>query len=578
MSLYSHSFNLLSPPPRNAYSWGEESTRAKLPNFDNVNELSEFIHRLFIFRFQVINITLQIKIGCACLGFLIVICTLIIARRMYERNFWVFRFVKTPSGMIIVPNTMLSFIVIESGFVVVLIALILEVRNFYDKNTDKPNNILLWWLLPWCILIFGPFFAALGTHYATPKTLNNMSKQNQGGFKARIKAILSNAVLANILAILIPCFTCVTVAVPSFIANAKYMRAKRRQEEWQIHYKSEIDFTQEMVIEAQFTWFEALSGMKFMSITYSIWFFWAIFCFFLYTSLSLRLVRAIYKEVKKTKREEMLFIATKTERTISQHHSKFKSKRMNKNEGMRENIGEEVEMNIRQQSRLPNIIEDDAKENEIREIATMQHGLQSAINFDAYQLDTNEYSYVAHDSNLRLGYPNSLQDKRNLRSQSSIRLDKKTASQEDRNTAGLKIRLPNLVISQKKLDKRTKESMLASMDELKKELRKAAFNIIAQCLAISPGCALMGGIALMLALTCYGSFEQPSKDGLGTYFERFMGIAVLFVIYTIIVLGSGCFVCVLFRVYEPIFVKSGNSSKETECRETMLDKTNEEEQ
>lgn len=550
MSLYTHSFQLLPIPPRSALSWGSESTRARLPNFVDVNEMREFVFHLFVFDFQVMHVSIHIKVGLACLAFLFIISTLIMARRMYERNFWIFRIAKTPSGTIIVPNTMLSFIVIESGFVIIFIALLVELKMFTNQNPIPPDNFILWITLPWCVLIFGPLVAALGTHYATPQTLESLKNEQNRETKARLKSVLSNAFSTNILAILIPTLTCVSVAVPSFIANASYIRAKRQQENWLNEYQFATEFTQEMVIGAQMVWYETLPSLRLTAITFCIWFFWAILCFFLYTTLSLRLIRAIFKEVKKTKREEMLFIATRTQQDY-QNKSKNPIKPL-------ENVGDCMEMNIRHSARLPSITE------EARETDTMQFDLQNAIDYDTYEFDQ------LCDS---LQVPNGVpQDKNRSKSRSSFTLE------NENQKSSSKVRLPHLVITQEKMEKRKKESMLASIDEQKKELRQAAINIIAQCLAISPGCALMGGIALMLGITIYGSFEQPIQDYTGTYIERFVGIAILFVIYTIIVLGSTCFFCVLFRVYEPIFVKSTNSSRgETESRETMVNRTVEQE-
>lgn len=573
MSLYTQSFQFLPPPPRSAFSWGAESTRAKLPDFVDVNELEAFVNRLFVYRFQVTHITLQIKIGVACLAFLIVISALIIARRMYERNFWIFRFAKTPGGTIMVPNTMLSFIVIESAFVVVLIAFLLELKNYYGDSSNNPDNFVLWILLPWCILIFGPFFAALGTHYATPRTMQNLNGQTNRSTKACLRSLLSSAILANILAILIPSLTCLTIAVPSFISNARYMRAKTQQEQWLQKYQGATQFTQEMIIGAQRVWYDTISSLHLTSITLCIWFFWAIFCFFLYTTLSLRLIRAIYREVKKTKREEMLFIATRTHNTPSQDQKKLK-KDIKQPKENQETAAGSFQMNVRHGLRLPSISEEQQKEDQVRDIDTMQYDIQSALNFDAFELDRRNSLQVPSGANESMSQPRIPLDKARSKSRLSFTKETVISVSERKNT---KIRLPHLVITQKKLDKRKKESMLASIDEQKRELKKAAFNILAQCLAISPGCALMGGIALMLALTIYGGFEQPLQDRSGTYFERFTGIAVLFVIYTIITFGSICFLCVFFRVYEPIFVKSGHSSGDTESRETMIDRNTEEE-
>lgn len=105
MSLYSYNFHLLPKPPRSSLSWGNENTRAVLPNFETVEELRIFVKRFFVYNFAN-SAFLQIKIGIAIFGTMLLVSFLIIGRRMYERNFWIFRIIRVSSGPIIVVSTL----------------------------------------------------------------------------------------------------------------------------------------------------------------------------------------------------------------------------------------------------------------------------------------------------------------------------------------------------------------------------------------------------------------------------------------------------------------------------------------
>lgn len=104
MSLYSYNFNLLPRPARSSLSWGNEKTRAVLPDFKTVVELKDFLGRLFVYDFGN-AFFLQIKIGIAMFGAMLIVSFLIIGRRMYERNFWIFRIIRISSGPIIVVSS-----------------------------------------------------------------------------------------------------------------------------------------------------------------------------------------------------------------------------------------------------------------------------------------------------------------------------------------------------------------------------------------------------------------------------------------------------------------------------------------
>lgn len=104
MSLYTHNFNLLPRPPRSSLSLGSESARARLPDVQNVAQLSEFVHRLVFWdvAYSVPSIYTQLKVGASITCVLIFLVMAICVRRMYERSFWIIRLMKRPSGVVIV--------------------------------------------------------------------------------------------------------------------------------------------------------------------------------------------------------------------------------------------------------------------------------------------------------------------------------------------------------------------------------------------------------------------------------------------------------------------------------------------
>lgn len=102
MSLYSHAFELLPRPDRSIFSSGDEATRARLPDFDTVAQLSQFTHRLIVWQMDVPSTFTQAKVGASFICILIVVVCLIMARRLYERSFWILRVIKRPAGSILV--------------------------------------------------------------------------------------------------------------------------------------------------------------------------------------------------------------------------------------------------------------------------------------------------------------------------------------------------------------------------------------------------------------------------------------------------------------------------------------------
>jgi hypothetical protein len=104
MSLYSYNFQLLPRPPRSVFSLGPESTRAILPDFGSVAQLSEFNRRLVVLQLSP-NTFIQAKVGASFTIFLLCLVVLIVSRKIYEGSNWFFRIIKRPEGNILVVSS-----------------------------------------------------------------------------------------------------------------------------------------------------------------------------------------------------------------------------------------------------------------------------------------------------------------------------------------------------------------------------------------------------------------------------------------------------------------------------------------
>lgn len=102
MSLYSYDFQLLTRPARGAFSFGPESTRLILPDFDNVAQLGEFTHRILYWKPEIPGVFTQLKVGASFVCLLIIVVQATLARRLYERSLWFVRIIKRPEGNILV--------------------------------------------------------------------------------------------------------------------------------------------------------------------------------------------------------------------------------------------------------------------------------------------------------------------------------------------------------------------------------------------------------------------------------------------------------------------------------------------
>lgn len=428
------------------------------------------------------------------------------------------------------PNAILSFAMVESVFITVLVALLFQFCRYFESHTVKPANLILWITLPWCTAILGVYWAMLGSHYATPTRLKPIVSLYSDRL-SWVERLFQNAFIVNLIAIGLPAILCTSVAIPSFVANAHYSKASHMQDEWQIKYANQTTFTQEMIMEAQLIWFKLLKGTRLASIVYFFWFVWAIVCWIIYTAITIRLIMIIRSELNKSSDDFMTFIVT-TAHPITNTKGIISSGQLETQDRQERRITiEEPSANANSNNKSKG---DLSLKQKINSLPLLRSDMSQSVS----TLAQSEQSAIQSTPSLI---------RTNMKKPSQIQVKPKNS------TSFFKSFIPNLILTEQEENTRFTASIQESKSQQRKEMRKAFLQIFLQFLVVCPACATFAGIALYMALTIHSSFEQPSKDRLGNLFELFGPIALLSVNYAIIVFGCGASFALLQRTYEPLF-------------------------
>ncbi len=133
MSLYT-TYDLPAPPPPTSYSHDRGNPlRAALPPLlalfpddaaAQAQGLRAFTRRRIYLDFSATaGFFTQLKVCAALICALLAVVALIIARRLRERSFWILRFAQKRNGIVVIPNAITCFTLMEGIYGVLIVAL-----------------------------------------------------------------------------------------------------------------------------------------------------------------------------------------------------------------------------------------------------------------------------------------------------------------------------------------------------------------------------------------------------------------------------------------------------------------------
>lgn len=301
MSLYDSGIQMLPRPDRSVFSIGSDATRAILPDFRTVAELSSFTNRLFNWHVQVPHLYAQAVFASTFIFFLIVIIGFIMAKRIYEGKFWLARAILRPSGLILVPNPMLAFLICAGLCCLVFTPFFLVTARQYANHTAPPRNLFLWYSLPWLALGHGLVWVLWGTYFATPGAL--LSPMEESALSP-LKRFLRRADVISSMVLIIPAVMAVTLVVPAVIGSTQWQNALALERDWQAQYSLMPTFTQDMVQQSQQVWFAALKAAKTSAGVFILWTIYAFLMSIALFQVSFNLIKAVRQDLARAKRLE----------------------------------------------------------------------------------------------------------------------------------------------------------------------------------------------------------------------------------------------------------------------------------
>ncbi|MCO5585290.1 hypothetical protein L7F22_039223 [Adiantum nelumboides] len=443
--------------------------------------------------------------------------------------------------------------------------------------------------------------AALGTYFAIPSNTQQSfgvdSEENK--VKNAVRRFFSHSWFINSTTIIGPLAVIISIVIPTVWSSILFNRSLNDSMAWQEKYAGMPDFTQEMVTDAQRVWYKLLPAARLASISMIMWSIWAFMIFVIYTSIAVRLVLAVRRELYKVENAKGAYRGF----AVSTYHEP--------NEG-REQAGGAAE--IEKQNRLKYAAalhgDDDVENGAAKGKVDQQlpgHKIKSSpVVPQAGGSDIESGDAIATQTKERKISDATVIDDRLSRSNSKMPLmpkgdgnnhqsppatersseedlqnvldraipmqfdeegaaamigsarkggkkeSKNSDSDSDRagNTHGIRSFMPNIMMQKRPAHEIQKQIAVGGRNQQRDALRKAFIHVCIQAIAISPACLLFMGIAILLAIGSYGGTEQPRNGG--TLYEILLAYALFFASWVTVVFGSVTLFAIAFRTYESV--------------------------
>lgn len=346
----------------------------------------------------------------------------------------------------------------------------------------------------------------------------------------------------NALGLFIPIVILATILILSLIANPSFNKAIHMEVVWQQKYSKLPVLSQDMVIDAQRVWYEMLHSRKIISITFCVWTVFAMTMMITYTTLSLRLIFGVRKQLVKARKSMAKNGATSIVTRRVEDDRNFST--------------------VAQKHPVAYDIERTGAKIEFPSTISSPTSQQTAFNRSTPPLKNHTYlapSGVTHvqqrmEGSIDIHSPDPKLKSEEIfpRTEVEQSLENHESNEEVQKSKAdgffKQPRLPNFVLPQ---PRSTSGLQHITQYERTRELRKAFVHICIHCAALCPACLCFAAIAAYQAASIYGRFEQPR--GLGNYHEKDFATIVLFAGYATVVFGTITLVAIAQRAYEPVF-------------------------
>ncbi|KAK0528872.1 hypothetical protein OC835_004513 [Tilletia horrida] len=259
MDIYAK-YHLPPPPPPTIFSRDHGPSRARMPNFTSVEEVSAFIANSIVWRHSKQSDTFLIF----CIVYVAtieVMLSLFVLRKIYQRAWWLFRISPRGHKMYIVPNVHTSWALFIGIYGWVLTGSFIASHIKYVRNQPVPYNGL-WITLLWAGIPFAAWYQTYGIIAARVEQTFSSDKD-----------VLSSlpAWLVNIVAICLPGVPGLVAAIPGIFSNVHFERARHGWYDWHAKYDGMTELNRDLLVDAQNIFHDSIRGCYYISAMMLIW-------------------------------------------------------------------------------------------------------------------------------------------------------------------------------------------------------------------------------------------------------------------------------------------------------------------
>jgi len=258
MDVYTR-FDLPPPPPPTIFSRDSSPGRARLPNFTDVDEVSDFIANAILWRHsQAVD---HFLLFCTTyVALLEVVLSVFILHLIYQKRWWLFRLVNRDHGSWLVPNAHSWWALWAGLFGLLIFGACLSQHQTRVTSEPAPNVALLITLI-WTPAVFAVWFQAWAI-LATEGGGNNTRTRS----RFRLPPLL-----VGFCYLCLPMLPAVAAIVPGSVANGYYEEARHAWIAWHARYNQQVDLSRDMVLDAQSIFTLSLRGSYYLTTAMVTW-------------------------------------------------------------------------------------------------------------------------------------------------------------------------------------------------------------------------------------------------------------------------------------------------------------------
>ncbi|CAD6885068.1 unnamed protein product [Tilletia laevis] len=283
-------FNLLPAPPPTAFSHHGPAVRMRLPDFQTVQDARDFLDKMFVCHHSALLTGTRTTFA----SLVAVLCIFVVGWEVslyVHRRRWFLRIVKTPEGVIIVPNNNAVWATFGPIFLALNCIQAFVELAYLHRDLPLPH-MPLWVILQFVPLSYAMIWSSWASYHGRVP-----GSQHYELLHRESRGLKLSPFAANCVWIVTPTVLAVIVAIPAFLSDAVNQSARRDAILKMAEMSTATYLSEELIRSIQELWLRRRSGAELISIGTMIWYIILLGYIVVYASISFRLAIKLHQHL-----------------------------------------------------------------------------------------------------------------------------------------------------------------------------------------------------------------------------------------------------------------------------------------